>query len=535
MSFFFLIFFTAFYFNTYSNELILDTIEENSFEKIKSFRNMSFSPKTSFKIDLSGSINKKLNQNFQSFFLAELVIKSDHENFDILGQMNIKFKKYDDIHEPITKKNHIVIPLKNISKMEINFNLIQSNLHSIYLRNIKIIEVNSHKKTEKFLKNFHYLNYSKKSLFDIDYFKVNRDRIINKNYKFHLYSDKIYKTTVDLLGIKREKVLKTIMSQLNIFEYNKKNHLKVLRFIENSLNPQINPRFSNNTGVFDPLILLELGESSCGNSVRLFLDLFATLDLVGRVILTGKHETGEIYHKGRWHIVEPHSFAENHKLYSNTTIPSFKEICKNPKIFDEYPIQIIISKKPHTDFYWGSEYLCHKGIKRQVTKNKNSNLSDKYYGWLSAKVEEFFIIENKKNVSTLVPPTVSKIFIKNGKLNIGWDHSDNMLNNFKNYRVCLSKKSRGWNYFDYTGKKEFQKNWSKFHTKNNQLLLNYIELEDFSKCFDTRINKLIIDDFELPFFINFFTIDTYGVKISRKLFKPSNEFFFKKDNIKHIN
>ena len=110
-----------------------------------------------------------------------------------------------------------------------------------------------------------------------------------------------------------------------------------------------------------------------------------------------------------------------------------------------------------------------------------------------------------------------------------------MLNNFKNYRVCLSKKSRGWNYFDYTGKKEFQKNWSKFHTKNNQLLLNYIELEDFSKCFDTRINKLIIDDFELPFFINFFTIDTYGVKISRKLFKPSNEFFFKKDNIKHIN
>ena len=36
--------------------------------------------------------------------------------------MYTKFEKYDDIHEPITKKNHIIIPLKNISEMEINFN-----------------------------------------------------------------------------------------------------------------------------------------------------------------------------------------------------------------------------------------------------------------------------------------------------------------------------------------------------------------------------------------------------------------------------
>ena len=96
MGFFFLIFLTAIYFNSYSNELILDTIEENSFEKIKSFKNMSFSPKTSFKIDLSGFVNKKLNKNFQSFFLAELVIKSDNKNLDILGQMYTKFEKYDD-------------------------------------------------------------------------------------------------------------------------------------------------------------------------------------------------------------------------------------------------------------------------------------------------------------------------------------------------------------------------------------------------------------------------------------------------------
>ena len=36
--------------------------------------------------------------------------------------------------------------------MEINFNLIQSNLYSIDFSNIKIIEVNSHKKTKNFLR-----------------------------------------------------------------------------------------------------------------------------------------------------------------------------------------------------------------------------------------------------------------------------------------------------------------------------------------------------------------------------------------------
>lgn len=89
-----------------------------------------------------------------------------------------------------------------------------------------------------------------------------------------------------LEGVDRRTVLAAIFDQLTRgCRTNTERHLAVLTFLHKAGNHGLlQPTWPDRTGVFDPLVLLELGEMRCGQVNRVAVDLFAAAGFAGRIV-----------------------------------------------------------------------------------------------------------------------------------------------------------------------------------------------------------------------------------------------------------
>jgi hypothetical protein len=138
-------------------------------------------------------------------------------------------------------------------------------------------------------------------------------------------------------GVDRRTVLAAVFDQVTRGCWtNTERHLAVLKFLHKAGNHTLlQPTWPDRTGVFDPLVLLELGEMRCGQVNRLAVDLFAAAGFGGRLVQAAGHVGAEVYYDSGWHYFDA-TFGGNGESVRNPdgTIPSVAELSETPERID---------------------------------------------------------------------------------------------------------------------------------------------------------------------------------------------------------
>ena len=157
--------------------------------------------------------------------------------------------------------------------------------------------------------------------------------------------------------VDRHIALQNICNQITLearTEYDK--HLALIEFMQRvSYHGKSMPMYPDRKSVFDPLILLELTEMSCGQIARLGVDLWTAGGGKGRLFSVGHHVSAEIYYDGKWHLLEG-DLWENGFTPKNPdgSIPSLSELSLTPYAIDSAPPQNFKPINPH---YTSREYI----------------------------------------------------------------------------------------------------------------------------------------------------------------------------------
>ena len=140
-----------------------------------------------------------------------------------------------------------------------------------------------------------------------------------------------------LEGVDRRAVLGAIFEQVTRgCRTNTDRHRAVLRFLHKASNHNlIQPMWPDRTVVYDPLILLELGEMRCGQVNRLAVDLFRAAGLDGRIVQVAFHVSAEVHYDGDWHFMDADAWGAGEVVIDpDGTIPSVAELSRDPARLD---------------------------------------------------------------------------------------------------------------------------------------------------------------------------------------------------------
>ena len=72
--------------------------------------------------------------------------------------------------------------------------------------------------------------------------------------------------------------------------------------------------YSEGDWVYDPLVLLELGDMWCTQGAILAIDLFGAAGYPGRLVQLAQHQIAEIYYDGDWHYFDTDSFGNGETI-----------------------------------------------------------------------------------------------------------------------------------------------------------------------------------------------------------------------------
>lgn len=140
-----------------------------------------------------------------------------------------------------------------------------------------------------------------------------------------------------LEGVDRRTALAAVFGQVTRgCRTDTERHLAVLKFMHKAAqHNQIQPMWPDKSCVFDPLILLELGEMRCGHVNRVAVDLFRAAGYDGRLVQAGFHLSAEVYYDGGWHYFDGDIWGNGESVLNpDGSIPSINELSKDPARLD---------------------------------------------------------------------------------------------------------------------------------------------------------------------------------------------------------
>jgi len=225
-------------------------------------------------------------------------------------------------------------------------------------------QTTSNNKTNLFIQNIDISKYEKSGS-DFGNPKYSPLRIgktleeidITYDYDF----DRLAKTTKSLQGVDRHSALNHIFNEItNGAKNNTERHLLVLKFLQrSSLHNLIQPIYPDKTGVFDPLVLLELSEMRCGQVSRVAIDLFASKGIKGRLVQVKNHVLAELFYDDSWHFFDADLLGGDQMIFnSQGEIPMIHHcLCITKKLLQ--------SKRNKTQFMGG---ISIKQLKTKIAK-----------------------------------------------------------------------------------------------------------------------------------------------------------------------
>ena len=259
---------------------------------------------------------------------------------------------------------------------------------------------------------------------------------------------------------------------------NLERHLAVLDFLYKAAyhNAYVQPMYEDKQAVYDPIVLLKLGEMRCGGVARVAADLFEAAGYKTRLVQAQAHITTEIFYDGGWHLFEA-DLVGGPPVLINGHIPSVAELADNPFLIDRSPSHFAGLVSPgsgmggdespvYPSYYFFSKQAL-EGLDAAYyykTATPEEAAQSKWYGWNYYKTTT-----NRWKLSDFgpkyepAPPNFKNVSVKGGKFVVEWLPALDSDNDLLGYRIFVATKSRGWNYQDINAsasvKKYFVGGW----------------------------------------------------------------------------
>jgi hypothetical protein len=234
----------------------------------------------------------------------------------------------------------------------------------------------------------------------------------------------------------------------------KERHLAVLEFCNKvSFNSQIQPMWPDGDPVYDPLLLLELGEMRCGQVARLAVDLFDAGGYRGRLVQLGGHVSSEVYYDGAWHYLDAGLFGGRWTVYNDDgAIPSYAQLSQRPFAIDAMPAHleptfenIPVGTTVYPSWFHFSQQsystppLCYEKTATREAERDCRDYGWRYYQDLPDEARVLGVFDKKH--CPAAPPNLRR----QGNRAV-WDPAADGDGDPVGYRVYLGSRSRGWCY-----------------------------------------------------------------------------------------
>lgn len=262
-----------------------------------------------------------------------------------------------------------------------------------------------------------------------------------------------------LNGVDRRTVLAAIFDLVTRgCRTNTERHLAVLKFLHRAGNHNLlQPTWPDRTGVFDPLVLLELGEMRCGQVNRLAVDLFAAAGFDGRLVQVASHVGAEVYYDDKWHYFDA-TFGGNGECVRNAAgdIPSVAELSERPERIDGLTVHWEPDYRngfwaspgwPYPSWnYFSAQAYAETGGRPTVyrkTATPQQEQASRHYGWEYGQSEDDPVRKLWDIPRRTAPtaPYITRCEASARAVELEWEATA-----ADGFVVTVSGTSRGWNF-----------------------------------------------------------------------------------------
>jgi hypothetical protein len=357
-----------------------------------------------------------------------------------------------------------------------------------------------------------------------------------------------YKKAVDvrwqLANIDRPKALLAIFNKITKgAKTNTEKQLMVLDFIQkSSYHTTTIASYSPGDWVYDPLVLLELGNMYCTQGAILAIDLFGAAGYPGRLVQLANHQIAEIYYDGDWHYLDTDLFGNGETMLNGSgNIPSVAEMSKGDyqkldalPAFQEFNVVDCTGKKTGGDEYPSYYYFSSQAYLMDVPQNYYVGLDSAYdfeHGW---KAVETITANDKVTLYdfpeqyTPTTPIITSVSFDSSRttLTVSFTATDPD-GDLAGYQIFISDHSRGWDYNQFYGGESAKVYWADPDGWKPEMYESLFELPPSN----LGSMKLAADKnrVDIPvkrgvtYFVTVMPFDSYGLSVRRVLYPESNE------------
>jgi hypothetical protein len=347
-----------------------------------------------------------------------------------------------------------------------------------------------------------------------------------------------------LANIDRQKALLAIFNKVTKgATTNTEKHLRLLEFIQKSSFPTADiSSYSEGDWVYDPLVLLELGDIWCTQGAILAIDLFGAAGYPGRLVQLAHHQIAEIYYDGDWHYFDTDLFGNGETvLDSKGNIPSvadmssgeFQEIDALPA-YQEFTVMDCTSPDPEGYDYPSYYYFSSQAYLTDVPQGYYIGLDSAYnfeHGWKALDEiapSDKVLLNDLPAQQTPTKPIFTNVQFDPGytTLTVSFKATD-ADNDLAGYEVLVSDHSRGWDYNQFYGDNSVKVYWVNPGGWNPDMYeqlfdlppsnIGLIRLDAHHEWVDIPVERGI------SYFITVIPFDAYGQSVGRVLYPASNE------------
>ena len=359
---------------------------------------------------------------------------------------------------------------------------------------------------------------------------------------YHYDFARLAATEERLRGVDRALVLRALFQRITAGASTARDqHRAILRFLHKAtFHNLIQPMYPSGEAVYDPLVLLELGEMRCGHGNRVAADLFRANGYPARLVQVAYHVLGEVWYDGAWHYYDADIFGNGETAeLPDGRIPSFAELAECPDRLDAlasfwepdhrnamaargawYPSRFYFAAEAYADSGVTPGYILKRATPEQEAASR-------FYGW-----ELFDVVPDPDRRlqsgsgqrQTPAPPTITEVRVaRRGDrqtVHIHWAPDPVAAG----YRVFAGRTSRGWNYNGRSLPDELM-SWKSSHAgwRPEMYEARYRLPTGDVGTVETTQPQVSLELPTGPVYVTVMPFDRYGDAIGRRLYPMSEE------------
>jgi hypothetical protein len=347
-----------------------------------------------------------------------------------------------------------------------------------------------------------------------------------------------------LANIDRPKALLAIFNKITKgAKTDTEKQLMVLDFIQkSSYHTSSIASYAPGDWVYDPLVLLELGDMYCTQGAILAIDLFGAAGYPGRLVQLAHHQIAEIYYDGDWHYLDTDLFGNGETVLDNNgNIPSVAEMSRGDyqkldalPAFQEFNVMDCTGPAANGDEYPSYFYFSSQAYLTDVPQNYYVGVDSAYDFEHSWKAVEK-IASNDKVVlydfpvqRTPTKPIITNVLLdpSHTTLTVSFKATDPN-SDLDGYQIFISDHSRGWDYNQFYGDESAKFYWADPGGWKPDMYRYLFELPPSNLgSMKLTANKKQVDipvKRGMTYFISVMPFDSYGLSVGRVLYPESNE------------